>query len=726
MFSRVSGQQPGTWKAYIPLHQPNQFVFNHEKFFVSYNNGIASLMETSGVLEVFNKVSGLSEALPSKLAYVNGKIIIGYNNGNIDLLNELKVKNISGIKNATNLNSKNINNISVIDNKAFISFNSGFSIINIEKEQIDGTGFTGENGNQEIVYAMQKWGDSVFASTESGLKAAALTDNLQDHQFWKKVLDQKFFFSQADKDFLWLADSNQVYQYNGEVLNIVYSTSRIINSLFISNNEILITEFLPGDACITSINKSDFDTKFFKHDKIIHPVDAVLNGDDLWVADKVTGFGKHHNSGYHAFNPNSPYSVLKGDLILKNQVLAGILDSDNNSFGITLFKSGEWKNFTGLNYPLLNEYRQLNSLSFFPGNEDIIAGSYSKGLLGIINEVPVNKNDMFSGINFSEKITGLFSASNGILWMVSENPSSVLYGFESGKQIKTYPIPFNLNSSSATKLFADEEGRVWIIMPDEGLLVFSNNNTPDNPGDDQWRMFSMGKGNGNLPDNHVLSVNSDANGLIWVGTENGIGIITCRGNAVFQNSCDAVIPVVRHGNFAGHLFQNEKVNVIAVNSANQKWIGTDNGAWLISEDGENLIHNFNINNSLILNNKVTGIAINEISGELFFSTPSGLSSYTDIAIQGSVNKNDVLVYPNPVPPDYTGKIYIKGIPANAEFRITETNGKLIFKGKATGGQAEWNGMSLSGKRVSTGIYLILVSTEEKRFNLAAKIVYIKK
>ena len=40
--------------------------------------------------------------------------------------------------------------------------------------------------------------------------------------------------------------------------------------------------------------------------------------------------------------------------------------------------------------------------------------------------------------------------------------------------------------------------------------------------------------------------------------------------------------VVQYDNFAGYLFEAEQVKVIAVDGANRKWIGTNNGVWLIS------------------------------------------------------------------------------------------------------------------------------------------------
>ena len=86
----------------------------------------------------------------------------------------------------------------------------------------------------------------------------------------------------------------------------------------------------------------------------------------------------------------------------------------------------------------------------------------------------------------------------------------------------------------------------------------------------------------------------------------------------------------------------------------------------------------------------------------------------------------MLVFPNPVSPDYTGNIAIKGLPENSFVKITETNGRLVYQTRSLGGQALWNGKDYRGVRVATGIYLVLVADETKQEKAVAKIVFISK
>jgi len=89
----------------------------------------------------------------------------------------------------------------------------------------------------------------------------------------------------------------------------------------------------------------------------------------------------------------------------------------------------------------------------------------------------------------------------------------------------------------------------------------------------------------------------------------------------------------------------------------------------------------------------------------------------------------VLVFPNPVPPGYTGTIGIRGVSNNAIVKITEMDGRLVYQTRALGGQAVWDGRDYKGRRIASGVYLVLVSNDEsgsKKEKAAAKIVFINK
>jgi len=126
----------------------------------------------------------------------------------------------------------------------------------------------------------------------------------------------------------------------------------------------------------------------------------------------------------------------------------------------------------------------------------------------------------------------------------------------------------------------------------------------------------------------------------------------------------------------------------------------------------------------LLSNEIIRIAINPTNGEVFFSTFNGICSYRGSATEAETEKS-LLVFPNPVPSSYSGQIGIKGLPANAIVKITELNGRLIYQTRAAGGQAVWNGLDPTGRRPSTGVYLILVTDDTGLEKKAGKILFVK-
>jgi hypothetical protein len=258
-----------------------------------------------------------------------------------------------------------------------------------------------------------------------------------------------------------------------------------------------------------------------------------------------------------------------------------------------------------------------------------------------------------------------------------------------------------------------------------GLIVFNDNNTIDNTSDDKWRIYKPGNGSGNLPSNEVFSIAKDKSGFIWVGTSNGIGVIQCAQEAV-TSGCDAIWPVVNEGGFANYLFKGQDVRSIAIDGADRKWIATLNGVWLMNADGDKVLKHFTEQNSPLLSNDVKSIAVNGTTGEVFFATAKGISSFRGTATNAEETKNSLLVFPNPVPPAYNGNIGIRGLPENSIVKITETNGRLVYQTRSLGGQAVWNGKDYKGRQTSSGIYIVITEDENKQEKVVAKIVFISK
>jgi hypothetical protein len=115
-----------------------------------------------------------------------------------------------------------------------------------------------------------------------------------------------------------------------------------------------------------------------------------------------------------------------------------------------------------------------------------------------------------------------------------------------------------------------------------------------------------------------------------------------------------------------------------------------------------------------LNNAILDIVINPKTGEAFIGTESGIIVLQSDAVEGGkVHNVELKVYPNPVRPDYSGPIAIRGLARDAAVKITDVAGNLVYETRALGGQAIWDGRDYLGRRVQSGIYLVFSSSNPR-------------
>ena len=138
---------------------------------------------------------------------------------------------------------------------------------------------------------------------------------------------------------------------------------------------------------------------------------------------------------------------------------------------------------------------------------------------------------------------------------------------------------------------------------------------------------------------------------------------------------------------------------------------------------EETLH-FTTENSPLFSNNIIDIAINPKNGEVFIGTEKGLISYRSDATKGVTTQEETHVFPNPVRESYNGPIAINRLVTDANIKITDIDGNLVFEDFAKGGQAIWNGRNKNGERASTGVYLVFSTDINGVEKTASKILFI--
>lgn len=399
-----------------------------------------------------------------------------------------------------------------------------------------------------------------------------------------------------------------------------------------------------------------------------------------------------------------------------------------NRNGIFQLTNNEWNFYRYDNTPALSNAYDFITVAIDPIDQTLWAGSFGSGLAHFKNNnisiYQANNSALQAAVNNpgSYQVGGLAFDQNNHLWISNYGAAKELVVRKADSSWKAFTIPFPHTENAVGQVLIDDADQVWIISPKgNGIFCYNHGASIDNTNDDQWKFYQQGNGKGNLPSNNVLCMAKDKNGFIWIGTDKGIGIVQCAGNVFSPQGCDALLPVVQQDRFAGLLFRDEMVQCIAVDGANRKWVGTKNGLWLLSQDGTSIVYRFTSDNSPLLNNDIRKLTIDPHTGEVFIATAMGICSFRSTATEGAPSNQNVLVFPNPVPPGYNGTIAIKGLTNNALVKIAELNGRLVYQTRALGGQAIWDGRTYLGNKVASGIYLVIVRSDSGNDKIVTKI-----
>jgi hypothetical protein len=306
------------------------------------------------------------------------------------------------------------------------------------------------------------------------------------------------------------------------------------------------------------------------------------------------------------------------------------------------------------------------------------------------------------------------------------NPLIILDNAGNWKRPEISNAILNDESTNYTDLLITSSGQIWILTREKGIVVLEE----DGSGGYYDNSFSIKNQDGTAIAK-AYCMNEDNEGDIWVGTNSGpityyspsyiMDATNVYGNQIKIPRNDGTI----HADF---LLTGELILDIKTDGGNRKWFATANsGAFLIEVLASNsvkTVHNFREDNSPMFSNSLSGIGINEESGEVFLATSLGLLSFKGTATSGFSEYTDVYVYPNPVRPEYDGPVTVTGLVENSIVKITDISGNLVYETTSLGGQAIWNGKNFSGRRVASGVYLVFLATEDGSKSHMTKLIFL--
>lgn len=752
----------GTWRVHTPGRICKTIEKVNNKIYAASESSFIVFNKDDNTVKSLSKIDGLNDAGVSRLKFhaSTSTLIVGYANGNIDLINDDVVTNLNDIKRSGIVGSKRINHIATKGNLAYLSCSFGIVVLDLQKTEIKETyANIGKNGIQIEVYASAFKGDSIFITTSEGIKAGSTLANynLIDFGSWAS-----FGLSNG-------IPTNTTFQNIGVINNMVYATTNKSEVYFAAGNQWSLDNSITFPTpthvnLVLSANKLRFvhpnkvvsiDHNFSKTEilGLGNVYDVYFESDQLlWLADIEKGIVKIDGVNKSNISPNSPYfntafrfkNFIDWNGIENMLVTTGGYDDGGNPkympFGIYLFREGRWENFNDKigNLPtcasnIEADYNPTDSSLFiacFSGIFKFQRTGFETGKTLILNNSNSSLVDIWSGGNGYFILDVKFDTDHKLWTVAGQRPTTgdaSLYSFKDGVW-KSYN--FAKVSKEATRypteVLIDNNNNKWIRYPIKsggGITVFNENiNTGT-----QYKYITDQIGEGKLPSMGTNCMTKGKDGAIWIGTDKGIAVYSNPNLVLTSVSFDATTPIFENR----PLLYDKAVKCITVDGANRKWIGTNAGVWLFNEDGTQQIASFNMDNSPLPSNNIYDIEICKTTGEVFFATDAGMISYrgdaTDPLTANNIEATEfsATVFPNPVTPEFNGQIGISGLALNTNIKVTDINGVLMYETHSNGGTATWNGYTYSGTKAQSGIYLIFATNKEGLQTMVSKFAIVK-
>ncbi len=735
------------WKGFFSYVSVKSITQGNDKLFVGAENAVFSFDLSTQEIKTISTINGLSGELISTIYYSEDYrvLFIGYENGLIDVVIDgeedvLKVVDILE-KPTIPPNRKRINHFYEYNEQLYIATDYGISVYDIDRLEFGDTYFIGELGAQIQVTQTTVLDPYIYASTlDEGLKRARIdSEDLIDFAEWQSISGGGMVGVQSLGNTIFFARTNNTIQQLG--VGIVASFSDNIVDFYTSDDEVLTI------TTENTINAYDSNFNLLSSLNFLNNLDDEFQSgisllQNFYIGTEENGllrvpFGSNQYDQILPDGPilNNPFSIdaSPGQL----WVAFGDITQTSNPFpiderGISNLREGAW---TNIPFEDLLGATDIVKVTINPDNpNEVYMSSYIEGLLKIEDQTPVLLLDETNsnleeaivppnGSNAGIRLFGSEFDRDGNLWVVQSLIDNAVLRLGSTQQFQKIDISDFIEPLGEQALKAidiSREGNIFIATTNNGVIGY---NTSTNT----FNKIGEGLGQGNLPRKNVKAVKFDASNRLWIGTTKGLRVLFNVGGFFDAGTnIDAQQIIILDDGVPQELLFEQTITDIEVDGSNNKWIATaTSGVFYLSANGQETLLRFTKSNSPLPSNNVQDIAIDDSTGRVYFATVNGLVAFEGTSTAPRDNLENVYAFPNPVRPGFTGNVTIDGLTADANVKITDIEGNLVFETTSQGGSVLWDTSAFGKYKVASGVYMVLITSDDQLETKVTKIMVIR-
>jgi Two component regulator propeller len=743
-------QNKQLWQGYFSYTSIKDVSQSSTAIFAASENALFSKNTTTSQIKTTNTIDGLSGETITSLYYsaTSNKTLVGYQNGLMIVINEAdgSMLNIVDIINKQIPSGiKKINHFMEYNGIVYVSCDFGIVQFNLVTMLFGDTYFIGNNGAEISISQTAVHNGFIYASTIEGIKKADINNkNLIDYNQWLTINSGSWSSVEAfGTELFAINTSGYIHKYNSvsnsfdgylqlpQAAVDMRKTSNYLvvttpNSVYFYNNQMAIVRQIKSNqitgsavsfTCATTID----DVAYIGTNEsgLIHTTIAVTS-----AFENNTPSGPSRNNIFALQTTSDVMWVVYGDYS------SGYNPYPLDSYGISKFSATGWLNIP---YEKVFGAKSIVRVMINPNNEkEVYMGCSFSGLLKVENDIPTflynQTNSGLEEISFipnyhnDVRINGGAFDTSGNLWV---NNSLIENGLKVLKKDGTWQS-FSLNGilgksidTSMGRMVVDKNNTKWWCTNSDGLVSY-------NESTNKFKKITFGSDAGNLPTNDVRAVAIDNRNQLWIGSTKGLRVLSTVNSFQTEDQMTANSIIILEDGLAQELMYEQSITDIAVDGANNKWIGTaDSGIFLVSPNGQETKYHFTINNSPLPSNTINDIDINSTTGEVFIATTKGMISFKGTATTANEDLSNVYVYPNPVRPDFDGTVKIAGLLDKATVKITDIEGNLVYETTSEGGTIEWDTTAFGKHKVASGVYMIFISAQDGVETKVKKVMIIR-
>jgi hypothetical protein len=749
-----------SWEDFFSYNKVKDFEKVGEIIYALSDNGVFIYNITTQETSKLSSVQGLSGETTSAIHYNETfkRLVIGYENGLIEIVDEDRSISISAdIVNFNQSGEKRINHISEFNNKLYLSTPFAVVVYDIERLEFGDTYFIGNNSSSIKINGTIVNNDIIYAATEVGVFRADITNpNLIDFNNWQLTFGGNFTHIEEFNNRLFVILNTGIFEISGTSLTLIRDYFVPVKGFKASASNLSVALSTSASILDANLNQVLLVNASTPFDYTLNAALALDN--TLFLGTNEFGILSapfSNPTNYTEIHPEGPISNDVFSVEAGNNNLWVVYGGYTPTFAPTQERKG-FSHYTGeewvtVNYSSTQPFPDMVDVTIDPSNPNKVFISCfndtqnindirSAGLIAVENDIVTNfYNHINSGLqdiiptdpnNVTIRVSGSVFDRQGNLWMTNIDTPQELKKLSSGGTWSGFDISSikESNSFGLTEIIIDRNNSLWIGSRKDGALVFNENGN-------RMRALTTQATRGSLPDANVRTIAADRNNRIWIGTLSGLVVFNNASGLFDADIYDANPVIILDDGIPKKLLGDQTINTIVVDGADNKWFGTDNGGVIYTNpNGQTTLANFSTQNSPLPSNKIIKISVDDSNGKVFFATDKGIVAYKSNVAPFGDTLGDVYAYPNPALKNHA-TVTIDGrngthLPKGTNVKILDIAGNLVYETNVVegqelqGGKVVWDKKNLAGKKVASGVYIVLLSNDDASETFVTKIAIV--